>query len=80
MAKTAKHYSLSALDLHYLIKEWKEQDILPDARIDKIYQYDETVEIGLYKTGKGSLRLVYKMPSLLYTTEKKETMPKELPG
>jgi predicted ribosome quality control (RQC) complex YloA/Tae2 family protein len=67
---------LSALDLHYLIKEF---EILKNSKVENIYQKEGTFYFILHVSGQGKKILKIMLPSFLYITEYKEEMPDKPP-
>ena len=69
---------ISALDLHYLIKEMQ---FLSGARVDKISQPEkETVVFQFYAKGKEKQILKIALPNLFYLAEKKPEAAEKLFG
>jgi predicted ribosome quality control (RQC) complex YloA/Tae2 family protein len=67
-------YQLSALDINFLVKEFKE--VLHRSKIEKIYQYEKSEFAILFhipKFGKNFLRL--SIPSFIHLTQLKEEAP-----
>jgi len=71
-------YTISALDLHYLVKELQQ---LISAKVDKIYQPEKTVIIIRFhipNTGKKILRI--DLPSHMFLTDFKGEIPEQPSG
>jgi predicted ribosome quality control (RQC) complex YloA/Tae2 family protein len=72
--------TLSALDLYFLVKEFK---ILIGGKVDKIYEMKEDKKDFLFTfhvTGRGKMMLRFKLPGLVYLTTIKEAYPETPPG
>jgi len=67
---------LSAMDLHYLLKEF---EIVFNSKVENIYQKAGTVYLVLHITGKGKRILKIMLPKYIYLTEYKEEMPEKPP-
>lgn len=64
---------LSALDIHYLVKDMQE---LVGARLDKIYQRGKNVFFFVfYVSGKGKRILKLDLPKFIYFVNKKDNVP-----
>ena len=73
-------HEITALDLHYLLRELAE---LKGARVDKIFQQQENKRDFLFvfhKPEKGKLMLRISLPGLVYFTDKKAVFPQQPPG
>jgi len=71
-------YTISALDLHYLVKELQ---LLISAKVDKIYQPDKTtliIRFHIPNTGKKILRI--DLPSHMFLTDFKGEIPEQPSG
>ncbi|MFH1073047.1 MAG: NFACT family protein [Nanoarchaeota archaeon] len=71
---------LSAMDMHYLVKEFQ---VLIDGKIDKIYEGEEDRKDFLFRfhvPGKGKISLRVHLPNLIYITECKGDFPEQPPG
>lgn len=67
---------LSALDLHYLIKEFKP---IVGSRVDNIYQKEASVFIVFHVPSIGKKILKIMLPNYIYLTDFKEEMPEKPP-
>ena len=69
---------LSALDLHYLIKELQ---FLTNSKIDKIYQLNrKNFFFRFFVSGKGNQTFKIQIPKLIYLTKKTKNMPERPMG
>lgn len=72
--------AMSALDLHFMLKELS---FIKDSKIMKIFEHDVHKELfcfQLHAPGKGKILLNLILPSLLYMAEQKFVFPKIPPG
>jgi predicted ribosome quality control (RQC) complex YloA/Tae2 family protein len=65
---------LCALDLYYLVKEMHSLD---NARLDKVYQNENTFIFVFYATGQGKKFLHIQLPSYIFLAEEKDMVPEE---
>ena len=67
---------LSAMDLHYLLKEF---EIVFNSKVENIYQKAGTLFLVLHISGEGKKILKIMLPKYVYLTEYKEEMPETPP-
>ncbi|MBN1275043.1 NFACT family protein [Candidatus Woesearchaeota archaeon] len=70
-------FSLSSLDVHYLIRELR--PLIQDAYVDKVYQDKEDFLIRMRSPKTGKQQLYIKVPDALFLTEHRFPWPRQ-PG
>ncbi len=65
--------NLSALDLHYLCKEFNR--LLRDAKVDKVYHDDNKLLLSLHVPNKGPTNLMIQLPGFMFIKNSRKSFP-----